>query len=432
MTTTITHRDEVCVRLTPLIRLADAEKRIVGVMVLRIENLRTVTMSRGYPAGDAMIQHARNSIAAVARKHDWSARIGDQDFILLAAGMLSGAQMQLAANKLLKMLGNSLPFEEEVLPIQARVGIACGPTDGADAIALLHAAENALLQAEHKSESVAFYAGAPAEEAQSDWRIEELFDSAFERGEFELWYQPKIRLADRKMVGAEGLSRWTSSIIGFVSPGRFIPVAERCGKIDRLTWSTINTALQQQLEWNDPSLSVAVNVSAICLKSEDLINRIQNAIHLWGANPAKLTLEITESAVMEDPTASFRMLKELRELGVRISIDDFGTGQSSLAYFKSLPADELKIDRSFIMNMKDDAADRHIVQTIIELAHRLGHQVVAEGIEDAVTAQLLADLGCDIAQGYYFSKAVSPADFRRLALEQDSVMPSQAVAAGGG
>lgn len=426
----ITLRDEVCTRLTPLLQLAAGDGRVLGVLVLRIENLRTVRLSRGYAIGDALVAHARNAVATTARKHDWSARIGDQDFVLVVTGLMSTAQMQLAAAKLLRTLTESLEIDGDRIPLQARIGIACAPEHGLEAGALLLAAENALLQGEQRNEQVAFFIAAAATTDQSDWRIEELFDSAFERGEFELWYQPKLRLADARLTGAEGLTRWKSSVLGSISPGRFIPIAERCGQIERLTWSSINTALQQQQDWNDPTLSVAVNVSAVCLKGDDIVTRIRNALGLWGANPEKLTVEVTESAVMQDPTASFRMLQEIRSLGVRISIDDFGTGQSSLSYFKSLPADELKIDRSFIMNIKDDPADRHIVQTIIELAHRLGHEVVAEGIEDAETAQILKDLRCDIAQGYYFAKPMPAAEFRQLA-EMQSHDKKTAVASNG-
>ncbi len=427
----ITHRDEVCIRLTPLLHVAASEGRVLGVLVLRIENLRTVRLSRGYAIGDALIAHARTAVATVARKHDWSARIGDQEFVLVIAGLMNAAQMQLAAAKLLRTLTDSLEIEGDRIPLQARIGIACAPEHGLESSTLLLAAENALLQGEQRNEQVAIFVNAPATGDQSDWRIEELFDSAFERGEFELWYQPKLRLADRKLTGAEGLTRWKSSVLGLISPGRFIPIAERCGQIERLTWSSINTALQQQQEWNDSTLSVAVNVSAVCLKGDDIVTRIRNALGLWGANPEKLTVEVTESAVMQDPAASFRMLQEIRSLGVRISIDDFGTGQSSLSYFKSLPADELKIDRSFVMNIKDDPADRHIVQTIIELAHRLGHEVVAEGIEDAETAQILADLHCDIAQGYYFAKPMPPAEFRQLAEGQAPRLQAPAAASSG-
>lgn len=410
----ITHRDEVCARLLPLLQRANGDSRVLGVLVLRMENLRTLTLSRGYAAGDVVVNHARASIASVARKHDWSARIGDHEFVLVVAGLVSAAQMQLAANKLLRTLGDAVEIAGDRVPLQVRIGISCGPEHASDAESLLLAAENALLQGEQRSEQIAFFIPLRETQDQSDWRIEEEFDAGFERGEFELWYQPKWRLVDRRLIGAEGLTRWNSAVLGQVSPGRFIPIAERCGQIDRLTWSSINTALQQQQEWRDPALSVAVNVSAVCLKSEDLVTRIRNAIGLWGANPAKLTVEITESAVMNDPKASFRILQEIREMGARISIDDFGTGQSSLSYFKSLPADELKIDRSFVMNIREDAADRHIVHTIIELAHRLGHEVVAEGIEDAATANILAELGCDIAQGYYFAKPMPPATFKQL------------------
>lgn len=405
-------RSAVFAALAAMLADAGTGQRGVGVLIVRVGNLRRVTLDRGYAVGDRVLAEAGALIASVARRRDWCARFGDQDFVLLLRGILSFGQIQLCANKLLQAAGAASRTGDELVPLHLTMGAAAFPEHGADAAELLHRAEQALARAEERMVPFEGFEPAAAEETAPAWRIEALFDRAFERGEFELHYQPKVDLRSGRRTGAEALSRWTSAELGPISPALFIPVAERSGHIERLTWSSINAALQQTAAWRAAGheLAVAVNLSAACLGSADLSERVCSALELWGVPPHALVLEVTESAVMRDHRQSFALLTALRELGVHVSIDDFGTGYSSLAYFRHLPATELKIDRSFVRNLRTNAADRHLVQTIVDLAHRFGLLVVAEGIEDRETLELLCGMGCDLGQGFHIGRPVPPGE----------------------
>lgn len=399
--------------LAGMLREAGAEQRGVGVLVVRLGNLRQVKLGLGYVAADRLLADAGDRIAAVARRRDWFARIGDQDFVLLLPGILNAGQILLCANKLLRAAGPPLRIGENAVPLHFVVGAAAFPEHGLAPEQLLLRAEQAAAGAEERTLAFEISPPVPQAETTPAWQIEAQFASAFERGEFELHYQPLVDLATNRVIGAEALSRWTSEEIGAVSPALFIPVAERSEHIEQLTWSSINAALQQSAAWRagGRELGVAVNLSAACLTGVDLVERVRNALELWNVPPRGLILEVTESAVMRDPVQSFAILRALREIGVRVAIDDFGTGYSSLAYFRELPATELKIDRSFVQDVATSAANRHLVQTVIELAHRFGLTVVAEGIEDAEAIGVLTGMGCDVGQGFYLGRPVPACDF---------------------
>ena len=209
--------------------------------------------------------------------------------------------------------------------------------------------------------------------------------------------------------------RWFHPERGPVRPDIFIGMAERIGKIEDLTWFALNTSLRQLREWpiDGYPFNVAINVTPQIVQKEEFSQLVANALEVWDVDPGQLTVEVTETALMDKPEASFRTLNALKDRGVRISIDDFGTGYSSLAYFKNIPATELKIDRSFVFKMLDNPGDRRIVQTVIDLAHNFGLKVVAEGIENSETHAALVAMGCDSAQGYHYSKPLSHADLCR-------------------
>ena len=215
------------------------------------------------------------------------------------------------------------------------------------------------------------------------------------------------------VFGAEALIRWENKERGFIRPDIFIPIAEQSGQIQDITWWSLNTALRHAMEWPKPwkPLKVAVNISAKILKDLAFVDSVRSALSVWGVSPEQLILEITESALMEDTSRSFITLEELKAIGVGISIDDFGTGYSSMAYFKNIPANELKIDQSFVFHMLSNAMDQHVVNTIIELAHGFDLKVVAEGIENVETFEALKELNCDVAQGYHVARPMPQKEF---------------------
>jgi EAL domain-containing protein (putative c-di-GMP-specific phosphodiesterase class I) len=235
---------------------------------------------------------------------------------------------------------------------------------------------------------------------------------AVERNELELYYQPKLHMRTGIMTRCEVLMRWNHPTRGLLAPAAFIPAAERTGLIRSMTDWLLDRALQQCREWQDAGapIHLAVNVSAKSLLDQSLPGKVQGALDRWGVDPRFLKIEITESSIMADPAHALAILAMLQSMGVRLSVDDFGTGYSSLTHLRELPIDEIKIDKSFVMGMTASDADAAIVRTVIDLAHNLGKQVCAEGVEDEAMWQMLKELGCDLAQGYWISRPVPAAE----------------------
>ncbi|MBT8062318.1 MAG: EAL domain-containing protein, partial [Gammaproteobacteria bacterium] len=271
----------------------------------------------------------------------------------------------------------------------------------------------ALLVAADDSKRYCLYSPDTMERVVNLWGLEQDLDDAVQSGELELFYQPKISVATGCPCGAEALMRWSSPTRGFVPPDVFIPIADSTGRIETLTWFALNAASRQTMQWSERwgPLSVAVNVTPNIVEHSDLIRLAHNATGLWDLPPERLVIELTEGALMRKPEQSLHILNEIRAAGIKVAIDDFGTGYSSLAYFKNIPADELKIDKSFVLNMLNDEADERIVRAVISLAHSFGLKVTAEGVEDKQTADALAELGCDYLQGYYYSRPTSQPEF---------------------
>jgi sensor c-di-GMP phosphodiesterase-like protein len=321
---------------------------------------------------------------------------------------------ELAAQKLLRLL--DVPFESEQMRIRITVtiGAALCPLHSSHPEYLLREAESCIPKARAAGMHVLFPPGGGGRETISEfWDIEIGLQGAVERGEMALNYQPKVRCSDAQPVGAEALMRWYSRMRGQVLPEVFIPVAERTGQIKPLTIWALNTALRQASEWSKilGKVSVAVNVPADLVRQHDLPELVENALRLWANENTELVLEITERSLVASPEHSFRILSAVRALGVKVSIDDFGTGYSCLAYFRDIPADELKIDKSFVAGLQKDPACADIANLIIDLAHRFGLSVVAEGVEDEPTLQFLRQHGCDVAQGHLFAPALPRNEF---------------------
>jgi EAL domain-containing protein (putative c-di-GMP-specific phosphodiesterase class I) len=235
--------------------------------------------------------------------------------------------------------------------------------------------------------------------------------TAIERNEFELYYQPKRHLHSGLITRVEVLVRWNHPRRGLLMPVSFVPIAERTGLIKPMTDWILDKALQQCREWQDAGapIHVAVNVSAKSLLEETLPSKVQTLLDKWNIDPRFLKIEITESSIMADPAHALAIMSMLQSMGVRLSVDDFGTGYSSLTHLRELPIDEIKIDKAFVLGMLTSDADTAIVRTVIDLAHNLGKQVCAEGVEDAETLRRLEEMGCDLAQGYFISRAVPAA-----------------------
>jgi diguanylate cyclase (GGDEF)-like protein len=391
------------------IGLANEKQSSLALLIVDVDGFAAINGAHGYEFGDKALKFLALQLRQVARTQDYVARIGDNRFALILPRIMNKGHAELAVQKIFRLL--DLPFEsgQARVKIAVTVGVAMCPMHATHAEFLLRLAERSLLTARAGGQHCQFPPEADKDDSLSEfWDIEIDLNGAVQRGEMHMHYQPKVRCTDLRPVGAEALMRWDSRSRGAVGPELFIPVAERTGQIKALTIWAMNTALRQASEWTHPfgDLSVAVNVPADLVVLHDLPDLVENALKLWGRDHIQLVLEITERSLVVAPEHSFRILSRIRDMGVKVSIDDFGTGYSCLAYFKNIPADELKIDKSFVSGLLGDVACAEITSVIIDLAHRFDLSVVAEGVEDEATLRVLQQRHCDVVQGYLFGKAM--------------------------
>ena len=402
------------------LRLVDAalEKarsghRALGLMVLQLQNFDLLSSALGFATASRVAAEVELLARRSVRTDDVVVRLGDARLAVVLGAMRNDSVLLLAAAKLDNALNRPLRLGDTDVSLVSRIGMASGPSQADSAEELLRSAETALLTAIARGQRYMSYAAGLRELATESLGLEQELERAVERGEFELCYQPKVRACDGSPVGAEALLRWNNPQRGPISPNVFIPLAERTGAIEALTAFVIHTAARQSAEWprHRGPLTVAVNVTPRDLEAGDLPELIADALGMWNGVPNQFVVEVTEGAIMRDPEYNFAVLRDLRASGLRISIDDFGTGYSSLAYFKNIPTDELKIDRSFVSNILEDEGDRKIVRAVVDLSKAFGFDVTAEGVEDQRTAAMLAELGCDCLQGYFYSSPLRQSDF---------------------
>jgi diguanylate cyclase (GGDEF)-like protein/PAS domain S-box-containing protein len=401
------------------VQLEDAarDKQKLALLIVDIERFKTINDTLGRHAGDALLKEIAKRIKQGGQPTSWFARIGADQFALVVPEV--GSEEELARRveqRLGQVFGTPFTVADTQLRISARIGIALFPTDGTDTESLFRNAEAALKKAKATGERYLFYTQEMTARIAENLTLENKLRQALERDEFILHYQPKVELEGRRIVGLEALLRWQSPELGLVPPMKFIPLLEETGLIIQVGAWALKRAARDHRVWADAGLNpprVAVNVSAIQLRQRDFVRMVEQAIIQEGASPG-IDLEITESLIMENIQSTIQKLAELRRLGVGVAIDDFGTGYSSLAYLARLPAETLKIDRSFIKTMAEDPGTMTLIQTIISLAHSLHLRVVAEGVETEEQARILRLLRCDEAQGYLFSRPVPSGDIAAL------------------
>jgi len=394
-------------------RLAAREAKLYGiaVLVVYVHQLERLSVSAGQVNAGRMLDELRNRLSQVMKPGDYFARLGDRKFVFVLSNLRNEGHALLAANKILRTSAEPVTAGGQHATVRLSIGVALHPAHGRTPEQLMQCAETALLEAWKTQAATLVYTERKAGELAAGWDLETQLANALEHGDLVMNYQPKLSLPKREVVGCEALMRWNRPDAGNVPPEIFIDVAEMTGQIDPLTRFSFQRALRQLGEWpkNLGDVGVAVNVTPSIICNPGLVDVIRSAA---GSVPLeRLTVEVTENALMVDRARSHRVLEELREMGVRVSIDDFGTGYSSLSYLKQVPADEIKIDKSFVMNMLADEADARIVAQVVSLGHSFGLEVVAEGVESAEVAAKLADMGCDYAQGFHYAKPLPPKDF---------------------
>jgi diguanylate cyclase (GGDEF)-like protein len=375
-----------------------------SVLMLDIDRFKHVNDVLGYAFGDRLLQAVAERLQGVVREGDLVARLGGDEFALLLPGAGPG-QAGAMAQRIAGAFEQPLVLDDQVVDLSAGVGMACAPEHAAEADLLLSRAEVAMFAAKQRTAGAQLYA--PQLDSGSAQTLSLLSElrHAVEAGELRLFLQPKVGVDHGRLIGAEALVRWQHPLRGLVPPMQFIPFAEQTGFVRQLTLWVIEEAARQWRELRQLGLRrVSVNLSTRDLMDLELPEKLDAILARHGTSPQAFCLEITESAIMDDPQRARGTLDRLAERGFKLSIDDFGTGYSSLAYLKQLPVQELKIDKGFVMGMVDDAGDEMIVRSTIDLAHNLGLSVVAEGVETAAVLDRLGVLGCDEAQGYHIAK----------------------------
>jgi diguanylate cyclase (GGDEF)-like protein/PAS domain S-box-containing protein len=397
-------------RLSLAILHAQRRHHSLAVMFLDLDHFKRVNDTLGHSAGDELLVKTADRLRRCVRPDDTVARVGGDEFLLLLNGIEQEADAATTARKILQVVSEPFVIQARELFVEASIGIGLYPGDGDDAEMLVANVDTAMYRAKETGRnSYQFFTRRMQEQSQKRAAMESGLRRALPNGEFVLHYQPILRLATRLPIGVEALVRWMHPKNGVLLPREFIPLAEEVGLIGRLGDWVLRGACEQARRWQARGASnvrVSVNVSARQFQQRNFAAAVRRVVEETGLPPASLELEITESIAMRDVTHSGRILTELTDFGVQISMDDFGTGHSSLNYLKHFPIRRLKIDQSFVAGMAHDEKDKAIVATIISIAGNLGLDVTAEGVETEEQAALLAGLGCANVQGFLFGRPV--------------------------
>jgi len=407
------------------------------LFMMDLDRFKSVNDTLGHHAGDLLLQEVSTRLSKVVRKSDYIsfvteqdstlynmdviARLGGDEFATILPAMYKIEEAIIVAEKMLDVMKTPFFIEGNTLNVGVSIGIVICPLHGRSPQLLMQHADVAMYHAKNSQLGYMIYDAEIDKNRIDLLTLEDDLRSAIKHDELSLVYQPKINLQTNKIIGVEALLRWTHQEHGFIPPDRFIPVAEQSALINDVTHWVVAKALKQKNEWDKKNipLSIAINISAKNLLCHSLLEFLQEQVSEYAIDAGSIYLEITETAVMADPVNSIIALRQLNEMGFRLSIDDFGTGYSSLSYLKKLPVHEIKIDRSFVMEMEKDANDAIIVQSTIDLAHNMGLSVTAEGVENATVLEVLRIKKSDFAQGYFMCRPVSNIDLEQWITESD-------------
>jgi diguanylate cyclase (GGDEF)-like protein/PAS domain S-box-containing protein len=410
-------------RLTNALAVASRQASQVAVLLVDLDRFKPINDTLGHGVGDQVLQQLAQRLSSVLRQSDTLARMSGDEFTIVLPNLVSPEDAVRVGYKLLEAIQQPFRVDNHDLFVSASIGISIAPDDGTTASDLVRHADLAMFRAKTSGRNqLCCFAPELNAAAQAKLELETDLRTARERGDLQLYYQPQIDLRQGCVVGVEALLRWKHPVQGWISPAVFIPVAEESGLILSIGAWVLEEACRQAMVWREQGhskLTVAVNVSAVQFAQTDFADTVARALRATGLPPAALELEVTESMVMRDVSSVVERLTTLRTMGVKIAIDDFGTGYSSLAYLQRLPLDRIKIDRAFVNELSSQPIGnkarsggdraRAVVQTIVTLAHSLGLQAVAEGVETNDHAAILYALGCDQAQGYLFARPLPAA-----------------------
>lgn len=427
------------------LQLALAQATITGekvaVLFIDLDRFKTINDTLGHHVGDGLLRSVAARLTQAVRSRDTVSRLGGDEFVVVMRDVAGPEDVQhLVERRLIPLIRQSHPVEGHELNVSCSVGIAVYPEDGSDIDELMRRADAAMYEAKTTGRDMAlFYSAETDQRALARQTMEQQMRRALERNEFSLHYQPRLSAKGARLLGVEALLRWTSPVLGSIPPTEFIPIAEETGMIRPIGSWVLQQACEQWVRWQALPLaralddrmgdgasalqhpladvSVSVNLSAAQMADPQLVPDIEALLARTGMPAHRLELEITESQLMDNAHAAEQQLAALKALGVQLSIDDFGTGYSSLAYLKRFDIDRLKVDRSFVRDMLINPADMAITRAIIALGHTLGLRIVAEGVEDLATAQVLGALDCEELQGYHFSRPLPVQQLEAWALQ---------------
>jgi len=400
-------------RLDQAIRTNAREKKKLALFILDLDHFKEINDTLGHYSGDRLLRRVALRLKGTVRDSDTVARLGGDEFAIIFPALKKNEDVQVMVKKIMQTFKEPFMLDGMNLEMLASIGIAIFPDHGRDVDTLMQRADVAMYIAKQEKNKFAVYSQKFHTRNPKRLTLMSELRQAIENDDLILFYQPKIAVHSRNIEGVEALIRWQHSEHGLISPDEFIPLAERTGLIDDLTYWVLKKGMHQLVNWHSVGLKIgiAVNISPSTLLNYDLPDVITGLMARYELDPGFITLEITEGTLIKNPARALEILTRLNKMGIKISIDDFGTGYSSLAYLKKLPASEVKIDKSFVTDMLKDDNDAVIVKTTIELAHNLDMKVTAEGVETHQLALRLKELGCDNLQGYYFSRPCSEKDF---------------------
>lgn len=403
-----------------LLKSASGKGQQVAVLFIDLDHFKTINDAMGHTVGDLVLQEVAERLTGSIRKSDLAARQGGDEFIVVLPNCNREKGAVRVAQKIMEVLEPPVQRSGREFYITASIGVAIYPDDGEDPKALMSNADIALYRAKEQGRNnYQFYNPEMNARALERMELKGLLHKALERGEFLLHYQPQVDASTGRIAGMEALLRWQLPDRGLVSPAEFIPIAEQTGLIVPIGEWVLRTACAQSMAWQRSGLravSLAVNLSALQLKDEQMVGKVDGILKETGMDPGGLELEITESTIMHDIDRAVSVFGSLSSLGVKITVDDFGTGYSSLYYLKKFPLYALKIDRSFVSEITEKQDDAAIATAIVAMAHSLKLKVVAEGVETKEQLEMLRFLGCDLLQGFLFSKPL-PAEQAGALLE---------------
>lgn len=406
--TSLPNRTLLLDRIEHDINIAKRESQNLCLLILDLDDFKEVNDTLGHLAGDNLLIEVGMRIKQALRDVDTVARIGGDEFSILLPHT-NEEQAVVTAQKILSSFSETFEIEGIEVSVSASIGIAIYPDHGEDVHSLLRYADIAMYVAKRNKLGFEVYNESADEHSISRLSMTRDFRDAMANDKLTVEFQPIFDIPSKKIIAVEALSRWNHPEHGFVPPEKFISLSEQTGLINDLTYWVLDQAIAQVAKWNKSGLqlSVAINLSVFSFKDPEFIGEVRSALKKYDFPNENLKLEITESAMMENPKKAIEVLTELNSMGVKLAIDDFGTGYSSMAYLKQLPVDELKVDKSFIIGLDKDKSNDAIVRSTIDLAHNLGLKVVAEGIETKVVSDLLGKYECDMAQGFHLSRPVS-------------------------